>query len=79
MMKNINQRTLMNGDVVKFFVEDEKSFLDIRARTLLTKEPETIKWLDRWKKMMSYGMSEALCWRLLFMQQLMKWYSSCSI
>ena len=46
-MKNINHRTFMNGDVVKFFVEDDASFLEMRARTLLTKEPETIKWLDR--------------------------------
>ena len=43
----VNERTFDNGDRIVFAVDNEKSFLGMRARDLLSKEPETITWLDR--------------------------------
>tara|TARA_R100000008_G_scaffold86866_1_gene82174 strand:+ start:469 stop:1275 length:807 start_codon:yes stop_codon:yes gene_type:complete len=42
-----NKRTFINGDVIYFIIDNEDSFLGMRAKTLMTKEPETITWLDR--------------------------------
>lgn len=46
----VSQRKFRDGEDIFFVVDDEKSFLGMRARTLLTKEPETITWLNRMEK-----------------------------
>ena len=43
----VSERSFDNGDNIVFAVDSEGSFLGMRARDLLTKEPETITWLDR--------------------------------
>ena len=43
----VSERTFNNGDRIVFVVDDPYSFLGMRARSLLSKEPETITWLDR--------------------------------
>jgi len=53
-MKNkkmkVNSRTFQDGTVIKFSVPDGAGMLRYRAETLMTKEPETIMWLDRMNK-----------------------------
>jgi len=46
---NLHERQFEDGSILKFFVEpsDTGEFMKMRAESLLTKEPETITWLDR--------------------------------